>query len=362
MCVRWMSRVFGIIVSFLFSTAIPFGQNLEIHYINVGWGDSVFVKGPDGTTVLMEAGNTGMGTSRVVPYLQPIGVQLASGLDYMIGGHQHCDHIGGLDEVIRAGYDVRIQSYYNGSSYESSCVTSWNAAAAGTTAGAPVVPTAGSQIPLGNGARLVFVDVNGSIAGGGTVSVSDENDRSIAVLVQYGGFDWLWASDLGGGSIDNACTGRSTTQVDVETAVIQAISPGGAFPLISSGGIDVLHVNHHGSESSTNKNWMNYSKPAVAIIATGSGQSEGWDFPRKDVLENVLLAEATACITVPAAFVVQSEEGSPAGSLTSFAGYSVGNIQITTDGSSTFTLAADGQVRGPKRSRSRRTSAHVSSR
>ena len=117
MCVRWMSRVFGIIVSFLFSTAIPFGQNLEIHYINVGWGDSVVVKGPDGTTVLLEAGNTGMGTSRVVPYLQSIGIQPANGLDYMIGGHQHCDHIGGLDEVIRAGYDVRIQSYYNGSSY-----------------------------------------------------------------------------------------------------------------------------------------------------------------------------------------------------------------------------------------------------
>ena len=56
-------------------------------------------------------------------------------------------------------------------------------------------------------------------------------------------------------------------------------------------------------------NWMNYSKPAVAVIATGAGQSEGWDFPRKNVLENVLLAQGTACITVPAAFVVQSEEG-----------------------------------------------------
>jgi hypothetical protein len=162
----------------------------------------------------------------------------------MIGGHQHCDHIGGLDEVINAGYDVRIQSYYNGSFYQSNCVTSWNAAASGTTAGAPVVPTAGSQIPLGNGATG-FVAVNGSIAGGGTVSVSDENDRSIAVLVQYGGFDWLWASDLGGGNIDNACTSRSTTQVDVETAVVQAISPGGAFPLISSGGIQQIQSCEH---------------------------------------------------------------------------------------------------------------------
>src|SRR5262245_42853191 len=90
MCVRRMRLVFGIIVSFLFSTAIAFGQNLEIHYINVGWGDSVFVKGPDGTTVLLEAGNTGMGASRVVPYLLSIGIQPANGLDYMIGGHQHC--------------------------------------------------------------------------------------------------------------------------------------------------------------------------------------------------------------------------------------------------------------------------------
>ena len=106
-----MSLVLGIIVSSFLSTAIAFGQNLEIHYINVGWGDSVFVKGPNGTTVLLEAGNTGMGTSRVVPYLQSIGIQPANGLDYMIGGHQHCDHIGGLDEVIRAGYDVHIKSY-----------------------------------------------------------------------------------------------------------------------------------------------------------------------------------------------------------------------------------------------------------
>jgi len=48
-------------------------QQLEIHYIDVGWGGSVFLKGPDGTTVLLEAGNTGKGTQYVVPYLQSIG-------------------------------------------------------------------------------------------------------------------------------------------------------------------------------------------------------------------------------------------------------------------------------------------------
>src|SRR5438128_2778151 len=59
---------------------------LEIHYINVGWGGAVFLKGPDGTTVLMEAGNTGKGTGQVVPYLQSIGATPAAGVDYTIAG------------------------------------------------------------------------------------------------------------------------------------------------------------------------------------------------------------------------------------------------------------------------------------
>src|SRR5436309_4782024 len=320
-------------------------QQLEIHYIDVGWGGSVFVRGPGGTTVLMEAGNTGKGTGKVVPYLQSIGVQPAGGFDYTIAGHQHCDHIGGLDEVVTAGYNVHFKNFYNGSSYASTCVTEWANKAATTTGGAQVVPTVGQQILLGSGAKLTFVAVNGRIIGGGTVAVSDENDRSIAVLIQYGGFDYLWASDLGGGTIDEACTGRFTSsQVDVETSVITAISPGGAFPLISAGGIDLLHVNHHGSESSTNHNYMNMAQPAVAIIGVGDGESTGWDLPRIDVVEHVLLGQASACITAPAALVLQTEEGNPAGSLTSFAGYNVGDIKIVTDGVSTFTVSADGNV------------------
>lgn len=336
----------GGLLLFALLSAPVWAQNLEIHYINVGWGGSVLIKGPDGTTVLMEAGNTGKGTSYVVPYLQSIGIQPASGLDYVIGGHQHCDHIGGLDEVINAGYNVRVKQYYNGSSYASSCVDGWNAAAATTTAGAPVSMPVGTIIQLGSGAKLTCIARNGSIIGGGSVSVSDENDRSIAVLVQYGGFDYLWASDLGGGS--DGCTGRSTAQVNVETSVINAISPGGASPLITDKGIDALHVDHHGSESSTNPDWFNKSDPAVAIIGVGDGQSTGWDLPRIDVVEHVLLAQSASCITAPPTLILQTEEGNPAGSLTSYAGYCVGNIKITTDGNNIFTVSADGAVhQGP---------------
>lgn len=332
---------------FLFLVALPLAaQNLEIHYIDVGWGGSVFIKGPTGVTVLLEGGDTGKGTAYVVPYLKSIGVQPANGLDYIIGGHQHCDHTGGLDEVINAGYNVHIKQYNNGSSYSSSCVDQWNAAAATTTAGAPVAMPVGQVIDLGNGATITCIARNGSIIGGGSVAVTDENDRSIALLIKYGGFDYIWASDMGGGS--DACTGRSTSQLDVETSVITAISPGGAHPLISAGGIDLLHVNHHGSESSTNPTYFNMAKPAVAIIGVGDGESTGWDLPRIDVVDHVLLGASSSCITAPPAYILQTEEGNPGSTLMSHSGYCVGNIKVTTDGISIFTVSADGAVhQGP---------------
>ena len=331
-------RRFVVLLAFLATPLLA--QNLEIHYINVAWGGSVLVIGPDGTTVLLEAGDTGKGTSYVVPYLQSIGIAAADGLDYTIAGHQHCDHIGGLDEVINAGYDVHVANYYNGSTATSSCVTGWNTAAATTTAGSPVSMAVGTVINLGNGAKLTCIARNGSIIGGGSVAVSDENDRSISVLIQYGGFDYIWDSDLGGGS--DACTGRSTGQVNVQTSIIQAISPGGANPLITEGGIDLLHVAHHGSESSTNPTYYDTAAPAVAIIGVGAGQTSGWDLPRVDVVNDVLLG--VSCVTAPNAFVLQTEDGYPAGTNTSTSGYSVGNIVVTTDGQTTFTVDADGGV------------------
>jgi beta-lactamase superfamily II metal-dependent hydrolase len=325
--------------------ALPlFAQNLEIHYIDVEWGGSVLVVGPDGTTVLLEAGENGMGTNYVVPYLASVGVNAVDGLDYMIAGHQHCDHLGGLDEVISAGYDVHVKNYYNGSTTTSSCVTGWNTAAATTTAGSPVSMPVGTVINLGSGATLTCIARNGSIIGGGTVSVSDENDRSIALLIKYGAFEYIWASDLGGGS--DACTGRSTSQNNVETSVIQAIVPGGANPLIFEGGIDVMHVNHHGSESSTNPTYFNLAAPSLAVIGTGDGQTTGWDLPRIDVVDDVLLG--SACVTAPNALVLQTEEGNPAGANLSTSGYCVGDIVITTDGKSSYTVDADGAVhQGP---------------
>src|SRR3954453_5588570 len=85
---RVLMKIFTSLFVLFIASGSLFAQNLETHYIDGGWGGSVFVKGPNGTTVLMEAGDTGKGTQYVVPYLKSVGVQPANGLDYMIGVHQ----------------------------------------------------------------------------------------------------------------------------------------------------------------------------------------------------------------------------------------------------------------------------------
>jgi beta-lactamase superfamily II metal-dependent hydrolase len=323
------------------------GAKLEIHYINVQQGQSILIIGPDGTTILVDGGDSGKGFNSVVPYLLALGIETSQALDYMIATHLDGDHFKGLTEVMNYGYDV-LNVYDNGSDKTDSNIDAFNTAAGSTTAGGVTPIPLGHVINMG-GATATCVAVNGSVLGAGLVpgGRNNENDRSIGLLIQYGNFDYLVTGDMGGGDDDEDCTGRSTTQANIETSLAQAIMPGGARPLLSGYGVEVLHVAHHGSESSTNSDFMNRLTPKVACISVGDEQRTNYQHPRKDVVENVLLAQA-GCITAPPALILQTEEGRPIGDNTSFAGYSVGDIVITTGGVSTYTVSASGAVsQGP---------------
>ncbi len=334
----------ALVVPSLAAAFTPSGL-LEVHQINVEQGDCTLIIGPDGTTVLIDAGKNGKGTGEVVPYLESLGLMPADGLDYMIATHGDADHVGGLDEVINAGYDVHHTVWYNGSDKVTQTITDFYNAAAGTSAG-PVTPMPlGTVIQLGSGAKATCVAVHGDVLGYGSVAgaLNNENDMCIAMLVQHGAFDYITAGDLGGGDDDGACTGRSTSQVNVETVLATSLLPGGGAGLLTADGVEVLDVDHHGSESSTNSDYMNLLTPTVAAINVGAGQGSNYQHPRIAVVENVLGAQA-ACVTAPAALVLQTEEGDPVGSNTSYAGFCVGDIVIRTSGVGTYEVSGTGAV------------------
>ena len=59
---------------------------------------------------------------------------------------------------------------------------------------------------------------------------TNENYLSMVALIRFGSFDYLWASDLGDGHMDEARTRRSTNQVNLETPLPKTLTPGGTTP------------------------------------------------------------------------------------------------------------------------------------
>jgi beta-lactamase superfamily II metal-dependent hydrolase len=311
-------------------------QELEIHYINVGQGGSTLIVGPDGTKILYDFGNVG-GDRDIVPYLKSIGIMPGDPIDYTIVSHRDQDHYYGFRDVIDAGYDVTVANFDSGSTKNTTTIRrQWLTPARRTTAEAVQPIPVGLRIPLGDGAEAVVLAANGRVLGGVTIPVSNENDRSVSVLVKYKGFHYIIDGDLGAGR--EPCSRLDTTQVDVQTPAASAAIREGH--LDADHGVDVLHVAHHGSESSTSAAYLKLVLPEVAVISVGIDQSGTFKHPRQDVVEGLLIGNAAgdraACAeSPPVRAVFQTEDGlagSSSTGRTSNVGLSVGDIVIKTDG------------------------------
>ena len=71
-------------------------NKIELHFLDVGQGDSTLVILPDGKTMLIDAGTSEYGDT-VVNYIKDLDI---SKIDYLVMTHPDADHIGGMSEVI----------------------------------------------------------------------------------------------------------------------------------------------------------------------------------------------------------------------------------------------------------------------
>ncbi len=274
--------------------------DLTITVIDVGQGDSTLIQSPSGQTLLFDGGKSGRGTSIIVPFLQSVGVDT---LDYMVASHYHADHIGGLDEVFEQ-IPVREAVYDRGWDYHTATYNTY----ATTVASKRQTLLPGQEIDLGEGVLVTCLALNSNDQLSPPFdSSSYENEYDVCLLVQYGGFDYFQAGDLTGGN--------SSSTEDIESSVA---------PL--AGDIDVYHVNHHGSYTSSNPTFLQEVQAEVAVISVGNN---GYGHPHQDVLDRLVQYGS---------FVYQTEEGD-GGTLSSQDLLVVdGHISIVTDGIANYSV------------------------
>jgi beta-lactamase superfamily II metal-dependent hydrolase len=78
-------------------------DDLFVHFINVGYGDSMLVEFRDGRNILIDGGDREAG-AKVAEYLKRRNIEK---LDMVIITHPHPDHIEGLFSVIK-NYEIDI--------------------------------------------------------------------------------------------------------------------------------------------------------------------------------------------------------------------------------------------------------------
>ncbi len=208
--------------------------------------EAMVVSLPSGGVLMIDVGND----SRYAE----IRNALAGPVEYVLITHDHEDHAGGLD---------KHESYWESRGWD------------------PTPIDALGVWDLGDGVQLeLFLHDCELLTPSGTVDLcaevpgmaEDENAMSSAGVLRYGDFAYLFAGDLTGGGKDTP---------DVESAVV-----GHDLQL---GSIDVLHLSHHGIQSSTNQAWVDAFVPEDGYTRNALVSASGAYLaaPHEDVLARV---------------------------------------------------------------------------
>lgn len=213
-------------------------NNCEVHFIDVGQGDSILIIS-DGKTILIDAGENDKGKV-VVDYLKKLGIKK---IDLLIATHPHSDHIGGMDTVINTFKIGKIVMQRLPDSLVPTTRTYTDVLSAIADKGLKVTPAkVGDSYDFGSGKLTIL---------GPNAEYDNLNDMSIVCKFNYGKKSFLLAGDM-----------QSSAEKDLLRK---------GFDLKS----DVLKVGHHGSSTSTTKQFYKAVNPKYCVISVGDGNSFG---------------------------------------------------------------------------------------
>ncbi len=227
-----MRRLLFLLLAFLFPLSLA---QLELHFIDVGQGDSVLILSPSGQAVLYDGGRS---PQPVLEYLEGLGIEE---LDLVIASHPDADHIGGLDEVVQR---YRPRFYMdNGVPHTTQAYRRLLEA----------VQEAESQLLEPTGQRIGLGDASLQILPPPSNPSFDNNNRSVGVIISYGDFQ-------------AALTGDAEAEAFnwwVEN-IPNLLEP-----------VEVYKAAHHGSDNGDTPLSMNTFKPEVVVISVGKDNTYG---------------------------------------------------------------------------------------
>ena len=224
------------------SRAQPSGRSAAsrtatIEILDVGQGDSILIRSPEGKTALIDAGPTHDGALRE---LHRKGIK---SLDMVAISHHHSDHYGGMDHVIRA----MKPRYFLASRSGHSTATYLRLLKTVEAQGMAVIQ------PSSHARKIELGSVEMTLFPQPPDDRKEENNNSLGLRVRYGNFSCLLTGD----------------SEETERQWWLKHDP----DLVSN--CTILKLAHHGSRNGTDASWLRIVRPELAVASMGRNNEYG---------------------------------------------------------------------------------------
>jgi len=229
----------------------PKPGELEVAVLNIGQGDSIFIKSPTGEEVLIDGGPDSS-VLRELPKVMGYGDRT---LDAVIATHPDADHIGGLVDVLPR-YDVK--NFFEPGIVKHTATNDALEKEVDDEHVPRVIARRGMWLNLGGGATLniLFPDFDAS-----TLAPDQDNEGCIVAKLVYKNASAIFTCDA---------------PQDVEDHLIAISSSDSASTSLKS---DLLKVGHHGSKYSSSNEFLEAVDPEFAAISVGANNRYGHPTP-----------------------------------------------------------------------------------